>query len=92
MAYDSKHHASFSGRVKDLMRGLKNIQEIVDRLDTIYINETASGIDPAFVDTDDGTEQEFIDAIVTMRDFEKFLTGQAVTPTDHTSRISPFLQ
>ncbi len=61
-------------------------------MDEIYTNETASGVDAAFVDMDIATAQEHVDGIVFMRDLVDFIEGNAVATLDRRSNISAFTQ
>ena len=86
MAYDANKHQVFSDRVKAAMRTVHDtINREMETLDDIYINETASGADAAFTDTDNATEQEHVDAITTMRAFQTTLASNL-------ANITPWLQ
>jgi hypothetical protein len=74
------------------MRTLWALQEESAKLKAIYENEAAYGADVAFTDTSLATEQELIDAIVFQQSFKALIDGSAaITQTDRTSNISPFL-
>ena len=86
MAYDANKHAVFSDRVKAAMVACHDvINREMETLDDIYINETGSGSDAAFADTDNATEAEHVDAIVAMRAMQTTLAAQM-------SNFTPWLQ
>lgn len=92
MAYDSNKHAIFSDRMKAWFDSFQNLRDELIRLDEIYINETTSGADVAFVDTGNATKQEHIDGIVLMRAMKDFVEGGAVATLDRTSNVTAFTQ
>lgn len=96
MAYDANKHAAFSDRCRDWVRNMKQAYVEAGDLDDIYINESSSGGDAAFTDTDNATEAEHVDAIILMRRLRDCLAmdGQssAIASEDQTARITPWLQ
>ncbi len=64
----------------------------MNRLQGIYLNETASGIDANFVGTDNATKQEHIDMIVFMEAHKNFIEGGDVPTLDRRPNMTPFLQ
>ena len=86
MSYSPQNHDVFSDRIKAAMVA---ISDVIDRetevLDDIYINETVSGTDPNFIDTENGTAQEHTDAIVAFRAFQATYAAQL-------ANITPWLQ
>ncbi len=96
MAYDASHHAVFSDRAKNWIIALDNLYTEAGKLDDIYSHEAGGGSDPAWVDTNNATAAEHIDAIVLMRRVRDALAldGQTdnVTSEDQTARMTPFLQ
>lgn len=90
--YDAGKHDVFTRRMINWMQQLWTLREEAQRLDAVYTEESASGSDAAFVDTGYVTKQELINAIVFQRTFNAMIDGsQAVTQTDRTSNITPFL-
>lgn len=92
MAYSAEKHSVFSGRMKNWFNSFQNLRDELSRLDEIYLNETVSGADVAFIDTDNATKQEHIDGISLMRDLVDFVEGGAVTTLDRRPNISAFTQ
>ena len=92
MAYSAPKHEVFSDRMRDFFGSVQNLLEEGERLDQIYINETASASDVAFVDTSNATKQEHIDGIVFFRAYRDFIVGNAVVTLDRRPNISPFVQ
>lgn len=89
--YDKNKHAVFSARMANWFRQLQNLREEAARLDAIYVHETSSGGDAAFVTTENATKQEHIDGIVFMRAFVALIDGGSVSQVDRISNITPFL-
>ena len=92
MAYTAANHETFSRRTKNWMLSLQNLREEASRLDAIYTNETVSGTDPDWGDSQIATEAEHIDAITLFRDLKLFLENGAVTTNDRQMWITPFTQ
>lgn len=96
MAYSAEHHAVFSQRMKNWIQNLNQAYIEAGALDDIYLNETASGTDPAWVDTANATAAEHVDGIVLLRRIRDALAmdgqSQTLTAEDQTSRMTPFLQ
>lgn len=86
MSYNAAKHEVFSQRVQNAMVILHDvINREMETLDDIYNNETASGTDAAFTDTDIATEAEHVEAITAIRAFQTTLAAQL-------SNITPWLQ
>ncbi len=86
MSYDASKHQVFSDRVKAAMKSCHDvINREMETLDDIYINETTSGAHADFGDTNNGTKQEHIDAIVAMRAMQTTLAAEL-------SNFTPWLQ
>lgn len=96
MAYDANKHNVFSDRCKAFITNLHNAYIEAGKLDDIYLEESASGTDPAWVDTSNATAAEHVDAIIVMRRLRDALAfdGQSntITPEDQTARFTPWLQ
>ena len=92
MSYSAAKHQRFSERMQQWMKTFQAQRDELARIDEIYTNETASGGDAAFTDTDIATEQEHIDGIVMMRALKDFVENSAVATADRTQSISPFTQ
>ncbi len=96
MAFSADHMTTFSERTKNWIQNLQNAYAEAGKLDDIYINESASGTDPAWVDTPNATAAEHVDAIVLMRRLRDALAldgqSQTLTAEDQTARMTPFLQ
>lgn len=92
MAYTAANHEAFVERVQKQMVTFQGLLEETETIDQIYINETASGGDPDFVDHSIATSAEVIDTVVFMRAYRDFITGNAVATLDRRPNISPFLQ
>lgn len=91
MSYDANKHQLFSDRCKNLATAYQNLREEAAKLDAIYVNETASGADAAFVDTGNATKAEHQDLITTMRAYKDFFENVQVSAADRTQHITPFL-
>lgn len=92
MAFTVDNMQHFSQRVRNLMERLQAAREEAAKLVAIYTNESVSGTDPDFADTEIATEQEHVDAITFCGDLEDFLTNQSVSAVDRTQWMTPFLQ
>ena len=96
MAFDAQRMTAFSNRARNWIQNLKAAYEEAGTLDDIYVNEAASGGDPAWADTDNATAAEHVDAIIVMRRVRDALAmdGQtdAIASEDQTARITPLLQ
>lgn len=92
MAYSTTKHAVFSDRMKNWMNSFQNLRDELARMDEIYTNETSSGADAAFLDTDNATKQEHVDGVVMMRAMVDFTEGEAVATLDRRSNITAFTQ
>ena len=76
MSYNANQHATVVQRIENAMRAVNDViaREMAE-LDDIYIEETASGADPAWTDHGDYTEGELVNAIVAFRAFETTRTA-----------------
>ncbi len=84
--YNAQLHAVFSDRIKAAMVSVHDtINREMETLDDIYVNEAESGGHADFTDTDNATEAEHIDAIVTIRAFQATLASNL-------ANITPWLQ
>ncbi len=92
MAYSAPKHDVFSDRMKAFFGSIQNLLEEGERIDQIYLNETASGADADFTDTDNATEAEHVAGIVFFRAYRDFIVGNAVATLDRRPNISPFIQ
>ncbi len=91
MAYDANKHQIFSDRVQNLARTIQSAREEALLLDAIYINETASGSDPAYIDNDNATAAEHTDMVLLMRSLKAFLENEAVATADRQQWLTAFL-
>lgn len=92
MAFNARNMVNFSLRMKNWVDNFNAQFHELEDIDRIYIDETASGSDPEFVDTENGTKQEHIDMIVFMRAMKDFRDGGVVSTLDRRSNLTPFLQ
>lgn len=92
MAYTAADHQVFSARCRNLMLSMQGAREEAARLLAIYTNESVSGSDPDFDDTDIATKSEHQDVMTFVSDFDKFWTNQAVAALDRQTWITPFIQ
>ncbi len=92
MAFTTQNMAEFSKRIQNFCTSFQSQIEEALRLDEIYINETVSGANVDFVDTDIATEQEHVDMIVFMRALSDFRNGGEVDTLNRISNLTPFLQ
>lgn len=92
MAFSASKMATFSRRCQNLMLALQSIRDEGARLDAIYTNETASGTDGSWDDTEIATASEHVDVITLVRDLDDFLTNQSVSAADRQATITPFIQ
>ncbi len=92
MAYSAPKHAVFSDRMVAWFGSIQNLLEEGERLDQIYIQETSSGVDADFTDTDNAKEAEHVAGIVFFREYRAFIVGNAVATLDRRPSISPFIQ
>lgn len=92
MAYSASKHEVFSKRMEHWMNTYQSLRDELAKIDEIYTNETSSGGDAAFTDTDVATEQEHIDGIVFMRALVDFTEGNAVSTLDRRPNITAFTQ
>ena len=88
MAYSAAQNQVFHERMQRLIAALYEVAfDEGDRLDDIYTNETASGLEDAWVDTDIATASECVEGIVLIRALQTWLTDNG-----HVVRMSPFIQ
>ena len=92
MAYTAANHVVFSNRIDAWVKQLQDSLDEFARLDMIYLNETGSGSDGDYVDTDNGTAAEHTDVITLGRALVAFAEGDAVATLDRRPIMSPFLQ
>lgn len=96
MAYNEQKHKVFSDRAKNFIVNLHQLYIEAGVLDDIYINEAVSGGDAAWTDTENGTADEHVNAILVMRRFRECLglddNAAALASQAQTSRMTPFLQ
>ena len=92
MSFNANKMDIFSRRIRNLALALQDIREEGARLDAIYTNETVSGTDAAYDDTEIATASEHTDIINLIRDLEDFFTNQAVSQADRQTNLSPFTQ
>jgi hypothetical protein len=91
MAYTAAQHAVFVARCKAAVRAMQDLREELARLDSIYVNEAASGADAEFADTAEYTEQQIINVISLKRDLDKFFGNESVSAGWRSVWLSPFL-
>lgn len=92
MSYTEQNMNTFNARCKSIMASLQNVRQEAAKLVAIYTNETASGADPEWVETNGITTDEHVDAILLFQDLEKFLDNQVVATQDRQQWMTPFLQ
>lgn len=92
MSYEPKDMNVFNARCKSFMASMQNLCEEAAALEAIYTNETASGADPNWVDTNGITKAEHVDAILLFQDLQKFVGNQVVATQDRQQWMTPFLQ
>jgi len=92
MAYSADDHNRFSRRVQKFMLRIQALRDEAAKLREIYSNETASGSDPNFSDTEIALEAEHVNAILYMQSFEDFNQNAAVATVNRTLWITPFIQ
>ncbi len=74
MSYSAAKHEVLSDRIKNSMVSFYDVvNREMETIDDVYINETDSGGDVDFTDTENATKQEHVDAIVAMRAFQTTL-------------------
>lgn len=93
--YNEQIHTATTVRIRNGMRALKNLAVEFGGIDDIYVHETVSGTDPAFVSNSIATKDEFVSSIVLMRRILDALAldGQTanITSEDQTANLTPFL-
>lgn len=92
MTYTANDHQVFSRRCRNLCASLQNTREEAERLLAIYTNESLSGADADFTDTDIALEAEHVDVMVLCGDIKKFFENEAVGTNDRQQWLTPFLQ
>ena len=92
MSFTEQNMSVFSARCKAFMASLQNLRQEAAKLEAIYGNEASSGGAPAWDDVNGITADEHVDCILLFRDFDKFLTNQAVDTIDRQVWITPFIQ
>jgi hypothetical protein len=92
MAFTTSNMQIFSQRVQRWMLAAQNLRDEAVRLNAIYVNETASGTDPQWADTDIALAAEHVDAINCFADFKKFWENEALSTVDRQVWITPFIQ
>ncbi len=90
MAYDARRHDLFMRRVNNLAQSMDAIRREAAKLDTMFLSESASGSDPAYVDHELGDAIEATDMITVMRAYEAFLSNAAVAVADRQDNLSAF--
>jgi len=92
MAYNANQHQKFALRTTNWMRQIWQLLQESESLDQIYTEETASGTHGSWVDVGDYTTTELTDAVTFMRSYKALIDGgAAISQTDRTSNITPFL-
>lgn len=92
MSFTAQNMNVFNARCKSFMASAQNLRQEAAKLVAIYTNETVSGADPEWVETNGITTDEHVDAILFFQDFKKFCENQAVTTQDRQQWMTPFLQ
>jgi len=92
MAYSAANHEIFSQRVQNWMLSFQNLRDEAAKLDAIFLNEAASGTDPAWGDSLIALAAEHVDAVTMFRDLKSFAENSAVLTTDRQVWITPFVQ
>jgi hypothetical protein len=92
MSFDADNMTMFSRRMQNLFLRIQAVRDEAAKLVEIYVNETTSGADSEFTDTPIASKQEHIDGVTYLLDVAKFHDNEAVTTTDRTQLLTPFLQ
>ncbi len=92
MSFTEKDMHSFSQRCKAFMASLQNLRQEGAKLEAIYTNETGSGSDPEWTDTNGIAEAEHVDAILMFQDLKKLCENLSVATLDRQQWITPFIQ
>ena len=92
MSFTTQNMNTFSERCRAFMASLQNLRQEAAKLEAIYANEAASGVDPEWADTNDITKAEHVDAILMFEDIKKFCENQVVATQDRQQWITPFIQ
>ena len=91
MAYSASDHQKFTVRMQKFMQNMNALRAEGKAIEEIYVNETGSGGDVDFIDTEIATKQEHIDGIVYIMAVEAFNENMAVATLDRTQQMTPFL-
>ncbi len=92
MVYAANKHNVFSDRMMNWFKTFQSLRDELERLDEIYIHETAYGADSAFDDTTNATKQEHIDGVVFLLALRDFVEGGVVPQIDRRPNITVFIQ
>ena len=93
MAYSAAQHQLFTKRMRNFAIGYEGALAEAEALDQIYTNETASGTDPDFIDTEFALEAEHVDLITFIRSFVGFTKGTTdEVQLDRRPMLTPFSQ
>ena len=92
MAYNANQHQKFADRATNWMRQVWQLKQEAESLDSIYVQEAASGTHADWENTADNTTAELVDAITFMRSHKALIDGSAaISQIDRTSNVTPFL-
>lgn len=92
MSYEAANHEVYSERTKNWCKAAQSLLEEARRLDSIYVNETASGTAADFIGNDNGTKLEHLDVVAMFRAYIDYIEGNAVATKDRRPVLSPFTQ